>query len=345
MTRPGLQIILAVAAAGLLIASAVGVRAQEARPVARQTVEVAELSPEAERAIDLGFRSLADHQEADGSFGGRYPTATTAIALMAYMVKGHFPDRGEHGPMLAKAVNYLIEKGRRQKGYLGGEQHGMYEHGLATLALSEVWGESDRDDVREALKAAVDVIFRSQHESGGWRYSPQPIDQDISVTVMQIVALASAKEAGILVPDKVIHDAVNYVERCQNPFDGGFSYRLGDNRSGFARSAAGTMALMITGHHDSMEVRRGMEYLLHEGDQKFKNSEFYFYAHYYAIQAMYQAGDAYYQNWYPKIRDQLIRQQRADGCWRGGRGGEVYSTGMAILVLGVPYRFLPIYQR
>jgi len=308
-------------------------------------VQVAELSPEAERAINRGLRYLAGQQQANGSFGGKYDTAATAVTLMAFMVQGHFPDRGEHGEMLARAVDFLIEKGRRQNGYLGGNHHGMYEHGLATLALSEAWGESDREDLRDALKAAVDVIFRSQHKTGGWRYEPRPNDQDLSVSAMQVVALASAKEAGILVPDRVIDDAVRYVRACQNPFDGGFSYRVHERNSGFARSAAGTMALMITGHHDSRDVEQGMNYLLRAGDRVFQQTDFYYYAHYYAIQVMYQAGDEFYQQWYPKIRDRLIKTQHNDGKWAGGRGGAVYSTGMSILVLGVPYRFLPIYQR
>jgi len=60
---------------------------------------------------------------------------------------------------------------------------------------------------------------------------------------------------------------------------------------------------------------------------------------------MYQAGESHYQKWYPKIRDALLPKQRSDGSWHGGSGGQEYSTAMAILILGVPYRFLPIYQR
>ena len=82
-------------------------------------------------------------------------------------------------------------------------------------------------------------------------------------------------------------------------------------------------------------------------DSEFTSTQFYSYAHYYAVQAMYQAGEAYYQEWYPKIHDALLAKQREDGSW-AGEGGEsdpCYGTAMAILTLGVPYRFLPIYQR
>lgn len=309
-------------------------------------VEIAELSAETERAIEHGLEFLARSQSANGSWGGdRYPMANTATALMAFMLKGHFPGRGKYGDQLNKAVAWMLEQGRQRNGYLGGEKQGMYEHGLATLALSEAWGEAPQDDIRDALKAAVDVIFRSQDSSGGWRYEPKPNSADISVTVMQIVALSSAREAGILVPDEVLRNALTYVRACQHPFQGGFSYQNNHGDPAFPRSAAGVMSYYMLGQGDTPGVQRGLDYLLRQDDAKFVKVEHYFYAHYYAIQVMYQSGDKQYQQWYPKIRDALLRKQQSDGSWGGGGGGQGYSTAMAILILGVPYRYLPIYQR
>jgi hypothetical protein len=106
------------------------------------------------------------------------------------------------------------------------------------------------------------------------------------------------------------------------------------------------MSLLMCGERKSRAVQKGLDYLRRQGDDQFENTEFYYYAHYYAVQAMYQAGERYYQEWYPRIHDALVRKQNAkDGSWTGGRGGTCYSTAMAILILGVPYRFLPIYQR
>ena len=77
----------------------------------------------------------------------------------------------------------------------------------------------------------------------------------------------------------------------------------------------------------------------------FKQGEWYFYGHYYAVQAMYQAGESYYQQWYPQIQQALLRKQQPDGSWAGPQTGTDGSTAIAVLILGVPYRFLPIYQR
>ena len=314
-----------------------------ARSAENGQVRTADLSPAAERAIDAGLRWLAGQQNADGSWGLRYHEASTAVALMAFMLKGHFPETGPYGEAMDKGVAFLIERARRGGGYMGVN---MYEHGLATLALSEVWGMSERTEIRDTLKRAVEVILRAQSPKGGWRYEPRPRDADISVTVMQIVALASAREAGIHVPSQTIDKALRYVKGLQVRGSGGFGYTR-PSQPEFARSAAGVMALLMCGERDSREVLMGLEYLRQLPHGKFTAAKFYYYGHYYAIQAMYQAGESYYQQWYPNISDAMLARQREDGSWDGGEGGSgpAFSTSMAILVLGVPYRFLPIYQR
>jgi len=310
-------------------------------------VRVAELTPQAEAAIERALRFLAKEQNPDGSWGKRYPAALTGLTMMAFMLKGNFPEKGPYGKHLERGLEWLLKRGKEGGGYLGGTNQGMYEHALATLALSEVWGMSDKDEIRDVLKRAVNVILRAQNPEGGWRYQPQPLDADISVTVMQVVALASAQEAGILVPAPVIKKAIDYVKHCQHPFEGGFSYTAGGRNPTLSSSAAGLLSLLMCGERDSKAAKRGIEYLRKLPDSEFETTKFYSYGHYYAVQAMYQAGETYYQEWYPKIHDALLKKQRDDGSWQGD-GGESdlsYGTSMAVLILGVPYRFLPIYQR
>lgn len=326
----------------LCVAFAAAMPAQAGQPTRK--VRVAELSPEAEAAITRGIEFLAKNQNKDGSWGERYKPAVTALALMAFMVKGQFPERGRHGARLDRAVSYLLKQGEQSSGYFGTSRHGMYEHGLATLALSEVWGMTEREGVRDALKRAVLIILGSQNGEGGWRYHPQPVDADISVTVMQIVALASAQEAGILVPAQVIRKAVRYVKSCHNKSSGGIGYTRGGGSVKFSSTAAGVMSLLMCGERDAKEAERGLAYLERLPDSTFEKTSFYFYGHYYAIQAMYQAGEEHYQAWYPRIQKALLAKQRKDGSWSASYSS-AYGTAMAILILGVPYRFLPIYQR
>ena len=138
-----------------------------------------ELSAEASRAIDKGLAYLLTIQKEDGSWDsngeGGHAVAMTSLSLMAFMSKAHFPGFGQYGKQLDRGMKWLLKGAKgRPDGYLGTV---MYEHGLATLALSERWGMArdpeDDDAIQRALERAVDVILRSQNPGGGWRYQPQ----------------------------------------------------------------------------------------------------------------------------------------------------------------------------
>jgi prenyltransferase beta subunit len=235
----------------------------------------------------------------------------------------------------------LIESKGQYSGYLGTT---MYAHGLGTVALSEAWGQSDRDDdIREALKAAVRIILGAQNQAGGWRYNPQPGGADVSVTAMQVVALASARQAGIFVPDHTIGKAVRYISLCRNAADGGFAYMPGPGVSGYARTAAASFSMMMLGQHDAQDVKDGVAYLRKELKANMTGG-FFMYGMYYATLCFYQSGDADFRWWYPQIRDALLAAQQPDGSFRV-EGRPYYDTPIALVILSVPYAYVPAYQR
>ena len=328
----------------LLLAIPVG-HAEESAPV--QRVGKTRLSPEVHGSISKGLEFLSKNQNSDGSWGQQnHPVADTSVALMAFMLQGHVPSRGKYGRNMDRAIAYLINVGKKgNQGYMGTPRNhgGMYEHGLAILALSEAWGQSTHPDLRTTLKRAVDITIHAQNHQGGWRYNPEPRDADLSMTVMQTVALNSAKEAGISVPDATLDKAVKYVLYCQDKNSGGFGYS-GPSGPGFARTCAGVMSLIMCGQRNHPAVKRGIRFMHAYPEQKFNGGSHFLYANYYAVQCMYQSGEEDFNSYYPYVSQSLLAKQRDNGSW-SIQEGEVYSTGMAILILGVPYRFLPIYQR
>jgi hypothetical protein len=70
----------------------------------------------------------------------------------------------------------------------------------------------------------------------------------------------------------------------------------------------------------------------------------YFYGHYYAVQAMWQAGGERWERWYPAIRAALLSRQQADGSWQDPVCSE-YGTAMATIILQMPDNSVPIFQR
>jgi squalene cyclase len=321
-----------------------------------QADDAPELTVEASQAIDKGLQYLLSVQKEDGSWdsddAGGHAVAITSLSLMAFMSKAHFPGFGLHAEELERGMKWLIkESKKRADGYLGTV---MYEHGLATLALSEIWGMArdpeDDDAIQVALEKAVEVILRSQNPGGGWRYQPQADGgEDTSCTMTVFHALASARQAGVHVPEETISKVVKFLESAKDPGTGGFTYvPRGRARITMACTAGGAYIAQLAGQRDTELVNGAIRYLKSEAPGNITgNANYYYYSHYYAIQAMVQAGDEEYAEWYPKIRDALVSKQSSDGSWDKGKkqGGNSYSTPMAIIILSTPHRYIPIYQR
>ena len=295
------------------------------------------------QSIRRGQEYLKKAQNAKGSFYGSDDTGPVGLVILALMVDGSVPGRGPYGREVARGVEYLL-KNAQPTGLIHSKEARtppMYNHALATLCLAEVWGMTRQPDILPVLKRAVDLIVRSQGPQGGWRYSPTPAPGvDISVTVMQVVALRAAQNAGVFVPEKTIKDAVSAIKSNHCGKEKGFGYG-GPTGPGAARTAAGVLSLQMCGQYDAKETRLGLEYL-EEHAAKMDKVEHYYYAQYYAMQCMYQARDsAKWNAWYAtQCRSMMSKQSKANG-----NIGGLYETAWAILAMGLPYRYLPIYQR
>jgi hypothetical protein len=307
-----------------------------------------ELTPVSEQAIEKGLQFLAANQLPSGAWtslngpnGG-----ISSLAMLAFLATGNVPEQGKYAELLNRGLTWILSNVQPsglihyEPGAIGGE---MYEHALATLVLAEVYGMTDRPEILASVHGAVRVILNAQNKEGGWRYHPYTTDADMSVTVMQILALKGAQQAGMQIPPETIQRAIQYVKRCADT-DGGFRYQIGFGRGNYPRTGAGVTSLEACGEYDCEEVRRGLDYLVSHFD-KGRESEHEDYAFYYAAQAVYQAKDQRrWQEWFPRLREKILSQQQPDGHWSSAFGSS-YSTSMRILALSIPYRYLPIYQR
>lgn len=317
-----------------------------------QRVTSIELTPHAKRAIDQALAFLAREQKDDGRWGDRrHWVANTACSIMAYMVQGHVPSKGKYGQTLERGINYLVgQSKKRQDGYIVDASSGtFYQHALAVMALAEAWGQSKNPGIGPAVRAGTQVILKSQNKEGGWGYSPNPSQPgDLSITIMGIEALVSAKEAGVLVPDEALERAQAFIYTCQNPKQGEFWYKPNKpDESNAYRMGAGLLGLQLTGDFDSERLKLGWNFLLNEGVPNgwaFKPRKDWL-DQFYCVQACYQSGDTHIKFWYPKAAELLIKSQEPSGKIGGDPNMPHGSTAIATLILGVPYRFLPIFQR
>jgi hypothetical protein len=323
-----------------------------------------EITPAQQKAVEKGLQWLADHQGPDGSYGGGGTgkhAGITALAGLAFMEAGNLPGRGKYADNVSRCLKFTLDS-CQESGLIASDQSQgpMYGHGFATLFLGEIYGMTGDDAVKEKLQRAVALIERTQSNTpgneGGWRYQPVPYDADISVTICQVMALRAARDAGIKVDKDVIDKAIKYVRACQNP-DGGFSYMArmgGGGGSGFARSAAGVAALYYAGVFEGNDLERGLKYIkqfipgrapqrVGPNGEAMDMEGHYYYGNYYAVQAMFLAGGDYWADWYPAVRDQLIARQSPTGNWSGDFSDD-YATSMALIILQMPNRYLPVYS-
>jgi len=326
------------------------------------------VTPATLKAVERGLGWLKKSQSSDGSFsalndGAAYPVSMASLAGMAMLATGSTTTRGPAADEIARTVRY-VSACARPTGMLSGpsQESGrpMHGHGFALLFLATVHGmETDpaaRERLAPAIRRAVRLVDAAQSPLGGWTYVPASGDEG-SVTVTQIQALRAADAAGFVIPDRTFRRAVRYLEICQEK-DGGIRYsygqRMGGGSGGSASrlpiSAAAVATLYNAGEYESPIAKRCLAYVVeHLGKgNPFNESEgsgHSFYMNLYAAQAFYQAGDKYWDSYFPRARDALLREQKEDGSWAGDDVGRVFGTSIALIVLQLPYKFLPVYQR
>jgi hypothetical protein len=329
-------------------------------PASAQELYPKHVDGKVQKAVAKGLAYLAKSQGPDGNWpsgpdGSAYPVSMTALAGMAFLANGNTTTRGPYAENVERVVNYLISQAKPGGIITAGTQEQgrpMYGHGFSLMFLSTAYGmETDpklRESMRKVIVAAIDLTSRGQSPAGGWTYFPGGGDEG-SVTVTQIQALRAAHNAGFTVPKGVIEESVRYLERCKAP-GGGIVYSLGSGGGArLAISCAAIATLYNAGEYESKLADETMDYVWKEFKNNVGNwNDMFghgFYAHLYASQAFYQAGDEYWDSYYPRTRDSLLQRQAGDGSWQGDGIGNIYGTAIALTILQLPYKFLPIYQR
>ncbi len=329
------------------LANGVPVRAADGGPAPAFLYDAyVPLEPAVVTAVDRAQAWVASQQRADGGWATQQGTNNTGVisyAILSLMVNGTVPGEGKYARQVGMGLQFLLNS-QRDNGLVcspGPDAAGpMYQHALSTLALAEMYGMTGNPRIRSSLIKAVGLIVDTQHTAGGWRYQPKPQEGDISVTVMQVMALRAAVEAGIYVPKETIERALVFVHACYNKQEKGFAYMSGRGDAGFARTAAGLVCLQAVGRYDDPIIPDVVAYLDRTASDPAKNKEYFWYGNYYASVGLYHYGGDPWKRYYPKIKEKILNDWRQNGHY-----GSLLDTSWAILVLGVPCRYLPIYQR
>jgi hypothetical protein len=327
-----------------------------------------------EAALALAIDWIVRQQKKDGLWSLKGPygdggaqenrLAASAMALIALQGAGNTTRDGEHRASVAKAWKALV-KAQRPDGTFetGGmlEQHAMYAHAQATIAICEAYGMSKDSLFEEPARRALGYAIAAQMPDGGWRYHPPLPDQDnrgdMSVTGWYLMALKSGEMAGLPVPAAAYEKLSGFLNAVFVSDDLGYGYQINPNQKFFdfrpALTAEGLLCRQYLGwRRDDPRLAAGVELLQREAPIDFDYRKKNVYAWYYATQVCHHMGGDVWTRWNRRMQEQLLGEQvqagRERGSWDpandqwGHVGGRLYMTTLCACMLEVYYRHLPL---
>jgi hypothetical protein len=226
--------------------------------------------------------------------------------------------------------------------------------------------------LKTAAQDAVNVIVKAQGHYEGWNYTSKRGKagrNDTSVSGWNLMALKSAKLAGLDVDFLAFQGCMQWLDAATNPKNGRCAYAGTKTR---VRRGSGSHAMWAAGMlmRQFMGVSRRAPVVLAAADSigkyppqwKAGGKGVNFYYWYYGTLCMFQQGGDHWKNWNKNMKTALCENQRSggptdgtakdvDGSWDpvggGGipRGGRVFSTALGALCLEVYYRYLPLYNK
>lgn len=335
--------------------------------------------PTTETAVMKALRWLKKTQRTDGSWAGN-PVSNTGLAVLAYLAHGETPGKGEFGPTVELALDYLInaQTGEGDETRFRGADGNEYAFLIATYALGEAYGMTQNPNAKAAALKGLGRIVRNQSPTGGWDYrlNKTSTRDDMSFAGWALQALKAGKMAGL--HPEGLDECIKKAMKClaqRNFRGGGFGYTAGGGPTGL--TATGCLAMQLLGFGDRAEVKSALDYM-REWRPAFEKDKMAAqapgacpqYYCYYAAQCKYQAGmkqgatPADLQAWqawnaamkalYPKsiiTPEETVEgpdgKPKAIGYWKNADAhgsGDTMATCLCALQLMVYYRYLPTTQ-
>ncbi len=299
----------------------------------------------------------ADRDDPREGAGVEADAGLTGLAILAFLAKQHTVEQGEYAPNVERGLRWLVSQ-QRADGFLGGEASkvsAMYCHAIATFALAEAYAmrtdPTSGDWMRDPLQLAVEYILSCQLSDGGWRYERGQPDGDMSMFGWQLMALKSAEQAGLTIPEDARTRMVAFLrDRSLGESGGHAAYRATEAVSASMTAEALFCKQMLGMTRDNPASIEAVTYLQAHAPRRTELDLYYWY---YGTLAMFQYGGDSWEEWNESMRDILVFEQRKSGplagSWDprdpwGPYGGRIYSTAMSAMCLEVYYRYLPLYQ-
>jgi len=330
------------------------------------------------QAVRDGLSWLAKHQDEDGRWDaddfmkhdqakpctGRgspmHDIGVTGLAMLAMLADGSTLREGPYKDNLVRAARWFRQQ-QDADGRIGASaaHDFIYDHAIATYAMSEAYGLSTYKLIKQSTQSAVNYLESHRNPYSVWRYQPRDGDNDISVTAWCLLACTSARSWGLKVNEQALKLGANYLDLVATP-DGRHGYMKGGERSARmpgkhakdfpvdkseALTAAGLYCRLLLGQDPAEQaiIHRAADLLVAQ-PPKWSATEgtIDLYYWFYGTAAMSRLGGDRMATWNQHLGAAVASNQRrrgnARGSWDpigvwGNVGGRVASTALAVLAL------------
>jgi hypothetical protein len=322
-----------------------------------------------------GNWSLHDGYPDAGERTMRTDTGATALALLAFLGAGQTHTFGDHKETVKAGIDWLI-RNQKQDGnfhdrYELGHQSTFYAHAQSVIALSEALLLTGDESLREPAQKGIEYLMVGQNPvQGGWKY--RPADDltvgDLSVTGWALMALHTARAAGLEVPETSYTRAAVFLDSVAEQQGTRYKYMPSDppDRVTAAMTAEGLLCRQYLGApRDNLAMQSGVAWLLAEENvPEWNEGRRNVYEWYYTAQMLHNFGGEEWREWFQTVQREILRTQKKSGSTRKGKdtrgswapldprgayheyaaqAGRLYLTAMCVLILETPYRHAPIY--
>jgi hypothetical protein len=292
--------------------------------------------------------------------GRNADTGVSALALLAFLGAGHSHIQGEYRDTVRRGVDFLL-RSQAADGSLFGDSTfyaQMYCHSMATFALAETQAMSGDRRLEPAVTKAVNYSLSAQNAgTGGWRYRPGDTG-DTSQMGWQLMSLASAKRAGIRIPDQTWNRVERFLRSVRRGNFGGLASYRPDSPASTSMTAESLYCHLVLNEMSGLgfaeqAAGEATNQVLTSRPTAERINLYYWYYATLALHHRQQVSDAStnaWHTWNDALTDVLLSTQVTErpnagswdaNCQWGGYGGRVYTTALAAMCLEVYYRYAP----
>jgi hypothetical protein len=282
------------------------------------------------------------------------------MALMAFQGAGNTPTKGPFGQSVHFGWKWLLAQQDEDGSFFheGPRGQRFYTDGQCAIALCELYAMTKDPQYKEPAERAIKCLLDGQSKLGGWKYEPRG-GSDISVTGWILMALQSAKMAGLDVPQAAFDKIQHFLDSIDQDDGSRYPYERPKPASLAMTAEALLMRQYMGWRRDDPRLIRGAAWITSpENLINFDDGKRDVYYWYYATQVARHMDDEFWDRWNGVMREEVPKHQvqttLEKGSWDPKKpsldewssyGGRLYVTCMSIYLLEVYYRHMPLYRR